>query len=162
MAVAAALVAVFSLLLVKMVGRVRRWTWLIQDTPSWTITVGVRAAAVAAIALSFLTITIENSLWFSGAALLFGLGCFVLIGRFDLLRRVYTHKVPAIAANGSQLLEPSGKPIFKSVVIGDETNMGPDAKKAWAATSKTGVRPSLTEFMAGYGTTAVNDPEAIW
>ena len=32
-AIAAALVALFSLLLIKSIGRVSQWTWLIHDSP---------------------------------------------------------------------------------------------------------------------------------
>jgi hypothetical protein len=91
-AIASALVAVFSGLLLQMVGKVSQWTWLIHDSPSFMVTAGARAVAVALIAFSFVFIDKSNYGWFAGAAVLFAVAAFVLIGRFNFLRNAHLCK----------------------------------------------------------------------
>jgi hypothetical protein len=45
--IAAALLTVFSLLLMKSVGRVSPWTWLVHDSPPFMVTAGARAVGCA-------------------------------------------------------------------------------------------------------------------
>jgi hypothetical protein len=157
-AIAAALVAVFSLLLLKAVGRVSQWTWLIHDSPPFMVTVGARAVAVALIGVSFIFIDKSNYAWFAGAAVLFGILAFSLIIWFDRLRKTYLCKVPILNADGSQATSFWGKPKFEQLVIGDESNMNPAA----AAAYKRAGPVSLCQFMSGFGVNAVNNPAAIW
>lgn len=111
--VAAALVSVFSLLLLKAVGRVTQWTWLAHDTPPFLVTAGARALAVALIAVTFLLINKNNYLLFVTAAVIFGVLMVVLISWFDRLRRVHIYKVPQVQADGSPAVD-KGKPLFKT------------------------------------------------
>jgi hypothetical protein len=99
--IAAALLAVFSLFLLKMVGRVSQWTWLVHDSPSFMVTAGARALAVALIALSFIFIDKTNYGGFAGGAVLFAIIMFVLIGWFDKFRKAHLCKVPLLNADGS-------------------------------------------------------------
>jgi hypothetical protein len=157
-AIAAALVAVFSLLLLKSVGRVSQWTWLVHNSPSFMVTAGARAVAVALIAVSFILIDKSNYVWFAVAAVLFGIIAFFLIGWFDLLRKRHTCKVPILNASGSQATSFWGTPRFELLVIGDQSNMNATA----AAAYKKAGPVSLCQFMSGFGSHAVNQPAAIW
>jgi hypothetical protein len=156
--IAAALVAVFSLLLLKAVGKVSQWTWLIGDAPSFVVTAGARAVAIALIALSFIFIDKTNYGWFGVVAAAFAIVAALLIGRFNHLRMAHICKVPALNANGSQATTFFGSPKYEQLVIGDENNMTQAAAEAYKQ-----ARPvSLCKFMSGYGRNRVNDPEAIW
>lgn len=160
-AVATALLAVFSLLVVKAVGKVKNWTWLAGDPPL-LVTVGARALAVVCIALTFVLINKMNYL-------LFGVGAFViaalaigLIVRFDWLRKIHTYSVPMLNADGTQAQGPDGKPSFQNLVIGTEDTMRPDAKKALAKARKEHGPISLTDYLSGSGGTNLNNPGANW
>jgi hypothetical protein len=59
-AVASALVATFSMLLLKMFGGIQRWTWLTSGAPSFVVTAAARSVAVALMALTYIVITKEN------------------------------------------------------------------------------------------------------
>jgi hypothetical protein len=59
-AIAAALFAVFSVLLMKAVGKVSQWTFLADDSPPFMVTAGARALAIALIALTFIFIDKSN------------------------------------------------------------------------------------------------------
>jgi hypothetical protein len=157
-AIAAALIAVFSLLLLKAVGRVSQWTWLVNDTPDFMVTVGARAVAVALIAGSFILIDKSNYTLFVGASVAFGVVAFFLIGRFDRLRRGHICRVPILNSDGSQAKTFWGTLKFDLFVIGDQGNMMPKAAQAY---KKLGAA-SLCKFMSGYGENGVNDPAAIW
>jgi hypothetical protein len=157
-AIASALVAVFSGLLLQMIGKVSQWTWLIHDSPPFMVTAGARAVAVALIALSYNFINKSNYGWFAGAAVLFAVVAFVLIGRFDVLRKAHLCKVPLLNKNGSQARTLFRSPKYEQLVIGDESNMNAAA----AAAYKQAGAVSLCKFMSGYGKNAVNDPAAIW
>jgi outer membrane protein OmpA-like peptidoglycan-associated protein len=160
-AVAAALVSVFSLLLLKAVGRVKQWTWLIHDTPPFLVTAGPRALAVALIAVTFLLINKNNYLLFVIAAVIFGVLMVVLIGWFDRLRKVHIYKVPQVQADGSPAVDRR-KPLFKTLVIGNESDMNAAAKRAFAEARRRHGGLSLIDFMSGYGATGTNNPEALW
>jgi hypothetical protein len=157
-AIASALVAVFSGLLLQMIGKVSQWTWLIHDSPPFIATAGARIVAVALIALTFVFIDKSNYGWFVGAAVLFAVVGFVLIGRFDLLRKAHLCKVPLLNKDGSQARTLFGSLRYEQLVIGDETNMNEAAAKAYKKAGPV----SPCKFMSGYGQNAVNDPAAIW
>jgi hypothetical protein len=161
-AIAAALAAVFALVLVKAVGRVSQWTWLIHDTPPFTVTAGARALAIAFIGASFVLIDKSNYKWFAGGAVLSGILSFILIARFDRLRKTNLCKVPILANNGTHAIDQQGKPRFEMLVIGGEGDMNAAARAALtkARQAKGGI--SLCNFMGGYGASKMNDPSAIW
>jgi hypothetical protein len=155
---ASALFAAFSFFLLKMIGRVSNWTWLIHDSPPFMVTAGARAGAVALIAASFIFIDKSNYKWFAWGAVACGALVIFLIYRLNRVRLGHICKV--------QILKPDGKPartIFGrekcvQIVIGDVFNMTPAAATAFR--NLTGV--SLCKFVSGYGRNGVNDPEAIW
>ena len=156
--VAAALIATFSLLLLKSVGRVAQWTWLLDDTPPFLVTVGVRGIAVALIGASFILIDQSNYIIFTGVAVVFGIAALMLIVWFDRLRRAHTCDVPRMVTDGSQATDDKGRSLFKVVVIGSLEDMNPKAREAYD--KLTGV--SLCKFISGFGGNTVNDPAAIW
>jgi hypothetical protein len=86
LAIAAALIAFFSVLLMKAVGKVSQWTFLADDSPPFMVTAGARALAVALIALTLVFIDKSNYVWFGGAAAVCGVLLIVLIGWFDRVR----------------------------------------------------------------------------
>ncbi len=69
-AIAIALVAVFGTLILQMLGNLEQWTWLAGGSPSILVAAGPRMVAVAAMALTYVTINQTNYMWFSFAALL--------------------------------------------------------------------------------------------
>lgn len=162
LAVAAALVAAFSLLLVKALGRMARWTWLIDDSPPFLVTAGARALAVALIALTYVFINKSNYPAFVIAAVIFGALTFWLIGRFDRLRKVHIFKVPVVQKDGVQAVDGKGNALFKNVVIGTEEEMNREAKAAFARARRDRGGLSVTDFMSGYGGSVTNNPGAIW
>jgi hypothetical protein len=160
-AVAAALIATFSLTLLKMIGDAAKWTWMVQNTPPFLVTAGARAIAVGLIAATFLSIDKTNYGLFATAAVAFGLLMVVLLAAFDRDRRLHTYAVPDLNANGSVKKDAKGRPVEKMLVIGSEATLRPEAAKAFAAARKAkGV--SLTGFLGGYGHPRVNDPETAW
>jgi len=156
--VAAALLAVFSLLLVKSVGRMSQWTWLVHDSPPFMVTAGARAVVVALIGVTFIFIDKSNYGWFGGAAALFGVATFVLIGWFDRLRKTHLCEVLILKEDGTPATNFWGTRRFKLLVIGDEGNM----KDLAAEASRKAGPVSLCKFMSGFGVNTVNDPAAIW
>lgn len=161
-AIAAALAAVFSLLLLKSVGPVGQWIRQIGQQPSFIITAGARALAVALIAVTFVLINKTNYFAFAAAAVVFGVSTVVLIVWFDKLRKIHIYEVPMVTAAGAPANDKKGKPITNSLVIGTEDNMEASAKSALIAARKEHGGLSLTDFMSGYGATKVNNPTAIW
>ena len=160
--VAAALVAVFSVLLLKMIGPVGRWTAQIDSQPSFVVTAGIRALSIGMIATTFVVISKENYIVFLVGAVIYGLLTFFLIARFDKLRRVHVHNIPEIDANGQQKTTWWGKKVSISVIIGTENSMRADAKQALAEARVRRPGIGLKEFLAGFGSTKVNDPQAVW
>lgn len=157
-AIAACLLAVFSFLLLKMVGKVSNWTYLIEDTPSFIVTLAVRAITISLIAATFLTISKENAQYFWGAAIGFGAATMLLVILFDGLRRRRTCKIPEVGADGRQKKSWFGKLQSRTVVIGAVNCMRTDARTAFEA--HPGL--SIEKFMSGYGYNEVNNPKAIW
>ncbi len=161
-ALASALVATFSMLLLKMLGTVKRWTWLVGGSPPFVITAAARMLAVALMAVTYVTISKSNYGWFAAAAVLCGVSGFVAIARFDGLRRLHVVQVPMVGADGKVLVDRKKSPLQENVVIGLESDMRDDAKVALAERRKTVGGLSVRQFMSGYGANKVNDPEALW
>lgn len=99
-AIASALVATFSTLVLKMVGGVKRWTWLASSSPPFVVTAAARMLAVALMAVTYVTIDKSNYGWFGAAAILCGILGFVAIARFDRLRRLYVVQIPLVGEKG--------------------------------------------------------------
>lgn len=163
-AIAGALVATFGIILLKILGRMKKWTWLVGENiaPGFLVASGARILAVALMAAIYILITVPNHVWFLAVAGVFGILGFYAVTRFDKLRKLYTHKVPLVAADGSHLKDKSGQPVYTSLVIGSEKDMKPQAKRDYAAAQKARGGLSITDFMSGYGSTTLNDPEAVW
>jgi hypothetical protein len=161
-AIAAALIATFSLLLLKMLGRMKHWTWLTSDSPTFLVTAGARMLAVALMATTYVTINGSNYRWFGSAAVFFGVLGFLTIARFDHLRKLNVLKIPLVGENGQQLCDAEGELRYENVVIGSEAELNSTAKKDFrAARNRTGGL-SLRQFMSGYGAQKIYDPEALW
>ena len=159
-AIALALIAMFSTLLVKMLGNVKKWTFLISDSPSFLVTAGPRMVAVAVMAFTYITITPTNYFWFGSIAVVIGLFGFWMVARFDHLRRLHIVKIPLVGENGQQLLDSKNNLCFENVVIGREDDLRLMAMNAFKkAKEERGV--SLLEFMSGFGE-KVNNTEALW
>src|SRR5260370_39938871 len=82
-AIALALVATFSMLLLKMFGSVSRWTWLGTGAPSFLVTAAARVLAVALMAVTYVTISKSNYPWFAAVAVVCGLLGFIVLGWVD-------------------------------------------------------------------------------
>lgn len=161
-AIASALVATFSMLILKAIGGAKRWTWLTAGTPSFLVTAAARVLAVAMIAVTYVTITKSNYLWFGLAAVVTGAFAFWAIVRFDRLRRLHVVGIPLVGSDGSQLQTRFRKrPRFENVVIGLERDMVPQAQTALAKARSERGGVSLTRFISGNGG-AINDPGAVW
>ena len=154
----AALIAIFSVLLMKAVGKVSQWTFLADDSPPFMVTAGARALAIALIALTFVFIDKSNYGWFGGAAAVCGVLLIVLIGSFDRVRKAHICKVPLLNEDGTQKTGWFGGKKFQTVVIGSENNM----KTAAAANYQRLSAVSLCKFLSSYGLNEVNNAEAIW
>jgi hypothetical protein len=159
--VALALIAMFGTLLYKMMGGLKKWTLLTDDTPTFLVALGPRIAAVILMAIIYVIIDSKNYIWFGGAAGLAGVCGLLMISRFDKLRRRHVHKIPLVGEDGKPLFDKRGKPLFNNVVIEREINMRPEAKKAFKAAKKKNPELTLMAFMSGFGQ-SINDPEAIW
>jgi hypothetical protein len=161
-AVAAALAAAFSLLLLKAIGKVTKWSFLIDNSPPILIKTGARALSFALIALTFVLISRNNYFVFVALAIFFGIVTFWLIATFDRMRKVHIFGVPLLQANGTQAIDKNGAPLFKNIVIGTEENMIPEVKVVFAEARRKRPGLSLTEFMGGFGGANMYDPEAMW
>ena len=161
-ALASALVATFSILLLKMLGRVTRWTWLASGAPPFLISAAARVLAVALMAATYVVINNKDYGWFAAAAILSGIIGFSAIVSFDKLRKIHVAPIPQVGANGKTLIDKRGREIQLNVVIGTETDLRPEAKLALSVTRKKAGGVSLRQFMAGYGAQKLNDPEALW
>jgi hypothetical protein len=84
--IASALVATFSVLLLKTFGGLKRWTWLTSGAPSFIVTAAARALTVALMAITYVTINKLNYRWFGAGAVLCGAVAFWAIARFERLR----------------------------------------------------------------------------
>lgn len=161
-ALGSALVATFSVLLLKMLGGVKRWSWLASGSPPFLVTAGARVVAVALMAVTYVTISKSNYRYFGGAAVLLGLLGFVAIVRFDRLRKLHVVSIPMVGADGKPLLDRKERPLEQNVVVGLESQLREDARVALADARKNKGGLSVRQFMSGYGAQRVNDPEALW
>ena len=161
-AIALALVATFSTLLLKMLGNIKQWTWLTSGSPSFLITTGAKMLALILMAITYVAINDSNCLWFGIGAVLIGSFGFWSVVRFDHLRKLHIVSIPLIGKNGQQLVDNKNNPRFENVVIGLESQLRPEANTALEEARKQKGGLSLTQFMAGYGAQRVNDPEALW
>jgi len=160
--IASALVATFSLLLLKMLGNLKRWTWLASGTPPFVVTGAARMLCVALMAVTYVTISKANYGWFAAAAVLCGLLGFVAIARFDRLRERHVVQVPMVGADGTPLPDGRNRVVRQNVVIGLESDLREDARAALVEARKTQAGLSVREFMSGFGPRRLNDPEALW
>lgn len=156
--IAAALFAVFGLLLLKSVGPVSRWSWLAGDEHSFMRTTAAQAVTVALIVLTFIFINKDNYRWFAGGALVFAVLTFIFISWFDRVRMVHTCFVPDVAANGGAVTSSRGKPTGRSIVVGTEATMRATAKKVYRKLPAA----DLCKFVSGFGQNQVNNPETVW
>jgi hypothetical protein len=158
---ASALVALSSLLFLKVFGRARRWSWLVDSSPPFLVKTGPQGLALAIIALVYATINANNYLVFLYLAAGAGCATFVLIAVFDHLRRIYVIEIPDIAANGQPMLDKKGQPKSVKIVIGAEKRMTAQAQEDLAAARKE--KPlSLKQFLSGYGASRTFDVAAAW
>ena len=160
-AIALALTATFSVLLLKTFGRARRWTFLIDDTPSFIVTGGIRALTIVFMAAGYLLVDQHNYLAFLGMAALLGVIALVLIARFDLQRRVHVISRPLLADDGSQLHQ-DGRKVAENIVIGTEATMRPQAQEDFVAAQRNAHGLSLETFLSGYGVKDVYETAAVW
>jgi hypothetical protein len=161
-AIASALVATFSILLLKMLGRVKKWTWLMSGTPSFLVTAAARMLAVALIAVTYVIIDKSTYLWFGGAAISAGILGFAAVVRFDRLRKLHIATIPLVGPDGKPVTDKKHRALEQNVVIGLENDLRPEAKAALAEARKSKGGLSVRQFMSGYGAQRVNDPEALW
>jgi hypothetical protein len=160
-AIALALVATFSMLLLKMFGGVARWTWLGTGAPSFLVTAAARILAIALMAVTYVTISKSNYLWFAAVAVVCGLMGFIAIARFDRLRQRHVRQIPVVGPDGKQLRDRSGKPVEQSIVVGLEEDIREPAKTALVDERKKDPSLSLLKFMSGFGRNPY-DPEGLW
>ena len=161
-AIALALVATFSMLLLKMLGRMTRWSWLVSGSPPFLVTAGARVFSVALMAVVYITISKANMSWFAGATVISGFLGMAAIIHFDRLRKLHVLQIPLVGDDGQQPRDGKNNPVWTNVIIGSESNMLPTARQALdtARTKRGGL--TIPEFMKGYGSQKVNDPEALW
>jgi hypothetical protein len=161
-ALASALIATFSMLLLKMLGSVKRWTWLASGAPPFLVTAAARMFAVALMAVTYVTISKSNYGWFATAAVLCGVLGFVAVARFDRLRERHVVPIAMVGADGKPLLDRRKQVVQQNVVIGLESDLRDDVKVALADARKKKAGLSVRQFMSGFGPQRVNDPEALW
>jgi hypothetical protein len=145
-----------------MFGGTRKWTWLAGDDASFVATTGSRAVAVGAIALTFLTISKSNYVWFAVAAVVCGLLVLLLIARFDRLRKLHVREIPIVGADGKQARNDKGQPATVKIVIGTENDMRADAKSHYLTARKKNTSLSPIQFLGGYGSNELYSPESCW
>ncbi|MBO6524233.1 MAG: hypothetical protein JJ971_10440 [Balneolaceae bacterium] len=153
-AIAGFLVATFGVLVVKIFGRFKKWTWMVERTPPFLVTASGRIVCVALMGITYLFITEENYLNFAYLAGFASFVCFILIAIFDSQRRKYTIEIEITGENGLK----SGS-ITK--VIGTEDDMDMQAKKDFKRQKKQG-GISLKSWLSGYGTDSLYDTNAVW
>ena len=161
-AIALALTATFSTFLLKMLGNVNQWTWLIDGSPSFLVTAGARMIAVVIMALTYVTINDSNYVWFGVAALLIAALGFWAVARFDRLRKIHIVSIPLVGTKGQQLTNKNDELQYQNIVIGLESQLRPEARTALDKARKKRGGISLVQFMAGYGSNKLYDPEALW
>jgi hypothetical protein len=153
-AVACALAAVFSTLLLRALGSSKKWTWLAGNQPAFMVKAGGRVLAVSIMAVTYIFINPTNYLWFAGASVVIGIICFVEIVRFDKLRRRHVLQVPVTGKGGVEVGTTG-------LIIGRESEMNEGGRKKWHKARKKGA--SLMEFLGGTGTPPkMYDAGVVW
>lgn len=160
-AIASALAATFSIFLLKTVGTVARWTWLGSGAPSFLVTAAARFLAVALMAITYVTISKSNYLWFGGGAVLYGLVGFIAIIIFERLRQRHVVLIPMVDMGGGPLLDRKNRPVQQNVVVGLESDIREDVKPLFTDARQRHPGLSVLEFMRGFGGHP-NDPDALW
>jgi len=163
-AIACALVATFSLLLMKMFGRTRRWTWLAGSTPSFLVAAGPRAVAVSLMASTYVLINKSNYGCFAVAAIFTGAVTMTTVFLFDRARLTYVHTIPELDASGRPRVDNRGRPVTKAIVVGTTSELTTEATAAWAEARRPSGNSllSLLDFMSGSGGSTLNNPETLW
>lgn len=160
-AIGCALAAVFSALLVRMIGNRRHWTWVDDDALDSIVTAGARMLAVIVMAVTYVTIDKQNSRWFMALGLICGVAGFYLVSQFLRLRNIHLLKIPEVGPDGQQAVDEKGKLIFRYLVIGREADLRDDNKEKLEAARKKHGFVSLESFLMGAGA-EVGKPEALW
>jgi hypothetical protein len=160
-AIACALVATFSALLLKMIGGVKRWSWLSGDSPSFLVSAGARVLAIALMAAIYITINRSNFQFFAVGAIACGVLGFAAIARFDRLRKRHVISIPRVGSDGRQLLDKRKRPMTRNIVIASESQLRPEVSRDLENARRNHGGLSLAQFMSGYGV-QVNDPAALW
>ena len=152
----------FSLLLVKAIGKLTHWTWLIPDSPPFLVKAPAQALSVGLIVISLITIDEKNYLIFSGLSMISAILMTSMGWRFDLDRKTYVRRVPLTGKDGSQAQDRMRRLLYRTLVIGTEDTMYEHAKAAFYEARRKNGGLSLLDFMGGYGTPNVYNPEALW
>ena len=160
--VAGALVATFSLFYEKMLGSIKRLSWLTKDSPTFLVTGGAKVLTLAAMVIIYVTIDTDNWCFFAAGMVVIAVFCCINIIRFDLLRRHHVVAVPNVGPDGSQLRDRRQKELYTYLVIGTECELKTKVADSLNNARKCDPGLTLVQFMAGYGTRAVNNPEALW
>ena len=156
-----ALVATFSVVLLKVFGKVNRWTWLVGESPSFVVTGAIRALTLALMAVVFLSVDDGTYRWFLAGAVVLGVATLVLVVLFDRERRVHVVGRPILTREG-QPLRRGGRVVTDNLVIGTEDTMREQAREDYAAAREQTRGLSLESFLAGYGVDDVYDTDAVW
>ncbi len=159
-AIAAALVSTFALLLIKSVGRLKKWTWLIHDAPDFLVAAGARAFAVGMIALTFLTINSSNALFFSLGSIIFAGTMVYLVSKFNKMRKIHIHGIPVSDADGTHAVDKDGNKKYEYIIIGTESTMNSQSKGDFININKQYGPTSLDDFISGLPTPY--DVKAVW
>src|ERR1700737_4692396 len=115
--IAGALIATFSVLLLKMIGRVRNWEWMSADSPSLIVTVGARMLSVALMAITYIIINKSNYIWFGIGAIVLGIAGLFFINRFNHLRKVNVAQILLVGYDGKQLVDKNKHPLHSNMEI---------------------------------------------
>ena len=161
MAIVAALVAVAGALVIRSLGPLGRWARLVDGTPTFVIAAGPRALTIALIAATYLWGQRLGGELFVGLAGVAATFTYVMIRRFDRLRRSNVVAIPVVGSSGEQARDERGKPQTRLVVIGPHDELTEEAARAYAEARKQRAELSLVEFMSGFGSPP-NDPESLW
>jgi len=161
-AVAFALLALFSTFLARMIGDVDEWSRLMGGVPKFVVTLGPRAIVIAAIGLTYFTLTNESLLIYISISILAAIATSILTLRYFRQVSLFTCKVPLLTKDGKHAVDKRGKELSSRIIVGAEETMRPEAFKKFAALKEENGGLSLCQFLAGYGGTKTYDPEAAW
>jgi hypothetical protein len=86
----------------------------------------------------------------------------VSIVKFERQRERHVVQVPVVGPDGKQLVNEKNRGVTQSVVVGLEANLREDARVALATARQKNPGLSVRQFMSGYGSQRLNDPESLW